>query len=197
MRNRFLAASLVAVTLAAAGCGSNAASKAAPTGATTNTTAAGAATFNSVDVEFAQKMIPHHQQAVEMAQLALAAKASASAKVRDLATRIKGAQDPEIKLMTGWLAAWGEPTTAGMASHDMSSADGMMSADVMTALGKATGAAFDRMWLTMMIEHHQGAIKMAQDEKAQGSSAEALVLADKIITAQQAEISEMSKLIAG
>ena len=196
MRNRFLASSLVAVTLAAAGCGSNAVPKTAPTGAMTITTVAGKTVFNGVDVEFAQKMIPHHQQAVEMAQLALDAKASASATVRDLATRIKGAQDPEIKLMTAWLAAWGEPTTA-MAGHNMSSADGMMSADVMTALGKATGTGFDRMWLTMMIEHHQGAIRMAQDEKAQGSSTEALVLADKIITAQQAEIAEMSKLIAG
>jgi uncharacterized protein (DUF305 family) len=196
MRNRFLAASLVAVVLGAAGCGSNAASKTAPTGATAKTTVAGKATFNGIDVEFAQKMIPHHQQAVEMAQLALDAKASAGAKVRDLATRIKGAQDPEIKLMAAWLTAWGESATA-TAGHNMSSTDGMMSADEMSALGKATGSAFDRSWLTMMVAHHQGAIKMAQDEKAQGSNTEALALADKIITAQQAEIAEMSKLIAG
>jgi uncharacterized protein (DUF305 family) len=196
MRNRLLAPSLLAVALAVAGCGSNAASKTAPTEVTTNTTTAGSAAFNGADVEFAQQMIPHHEQAVEMAQLALDAKAGANAKVRDLATRIKGAQDPEIKLMTGWLAAWGEPKTA-TAGHNMSEADGMMSADVMAALAKATGTGFDRMWLTMMIEHHQGAIKMAQDEKTQGSNPDALALAGEIVAAQQAEIAEMSKLIAG
>jgi uncharacterized protein (DUF305 family) len=196
MRNRLLAPSLLAVALAVAGCGSNAASKTAPTDAMTNATTAAKGTFNGADVEFAQQMIPHHEQAVEMAQLALDAKAGANAKVRDLATRIKGAQDPEIKLMTGWLAAWGEPKTAA-AGHNMSEADGMMSADVMAALAKATGTGFDRMWLTMMIEHHQGAIKMAQDEKTQGSNPDALALAGEIVAAQQAEIAEMSKLIAG
>jgi uncharacterized protein (DUF305 family) len=192
-----MAASLAAaMVLAAAGCSSTTASKTAPAGETANTTGAGKATFNGVDVEFAQKMIPHHRQAIEMAQLALDGRAGAGAKARALATRIKSAQTAEIKLMTAWLAAWRAPTTA-LTGHDMSSADGMMSADAMAALGKATGTGFDRLWLTMMIEHHQGAIKMAQDEKAQGSNTEALALADKIVTAQQAEITEMSELIAG
>ena len=200
MKNRFLAASLIAMTLAGVACGSNASTKTTSTTVATNTSAAaGKTTFNGIDVEFAQNMIPHHEQAVEMAQLALDAKANAGAKVRDLATRIKGAQDPEIKVMTTWLAAWGEPTKADMGGHDMSSmssTEGMMSAAEMAALGKATGAEFDRTWLTMMVAHHQGAIKMAQSEKAQGSNADARALADKIIAAQQTEITEMTKLLS-
>jgi hypothetical protein len=65
--------------------------------------------FNDADVTFAQGMIPHHQQAIEMADIALDPATGASAQVRDLATRIKAGQDPEIQLMTGWLAAWGQP----------------------------------------------------------------------------------------
>jgi len=152
--------------------------------------------FNDADVLFAQGMIPHHEQAVEMADIALDPTVGAGEQVRDLATRIKGAQDPEINMMSGWLVAWDMPMQMDMGDgHDMSSMDGVMSADEMDALGAATGAEFDALWLDMMIRHHEGAISMAQTVKAAGSNADVLALADQIIAAQQAEISEMETLL--
>lgn len=152
--------------------------------------------FNEADVAFAQGMIPHHEQAIEMADIALDPTIGASEQVRDLATRIKAGQDPEIVLMTGWLTAWGQPIqmdTSG--GHDMSSMDGMMSAGEMDSLGMMSGADFDSMWLDMMIRHHEGAITMAKDVKANGSNPDVIALADQVITAQQAEIAEMQALL--
>ncbi len=180
-----------------AACSSDsAATKASTTAAVATTTAAanGASDFNPSDVAFAQHMVPHHQQAVEMADLALNPAAGASAAVKDLAARIKGAQDPEIKLMQGWLVAWKQP--AAMPGMQEGSMGGMMSSGEMDGLKKATGAAFDKTWLTMMIAHHEGAVTSSQAEKTTGSNAEAKVLADGIIAGQQIEIAEMKKLLA-
>ena len=150
--------------------------------------------FNDADVAFAQGMIPHHEQAIEMADIALDPTIGASEQVRDLATRIKGAQDPEIMMMSGWLTGWGMSMDMGT-SHDMSSMDGMMSVAEMDELAALTGADFDAMWLDMMIRHHQGAIAMAETVKADGSNADVLALADQIIAAQQSEITEMQELL--
>ncbi|MBT9257402.1 DUF305 domain-containing protein [Phycicoccus sp. MAQZ13P-2] len=143
------------------------------------------------DVMFAQMMIPHHQQAVEMADLALDAKAESSEQVRALATDIKAAQDPEIQTMQGWLTSWGAPASAGM-DHGM---PGMMGETEMASLKDATGADFDRQWLTMMIAHHEGAITMAQDVLSSTKDAEVRTLADAIIKAQQQEIATMQELL--
>lgn len=154
------------------------------------------AAFNEADVTFAQGMIPHHEQAIEMADIALDPTVGAGEAVRDLATRIKGGQDPEIALMTGWLTAWGQSVQMDMSDgHDMSAMDGMMSVAEMDALAAATGVDFDAMWLSMMIRHHEGAISMAQTVKAAGFSAEVLALADQIIAAQESEIAEMRALL--
>jgi uncharacterized protein (DUF305 family) len=166
----------------------------APAG--TSAGSAAGADFNDADVVFAQGMIAHHEQAIEMADIALDPTIGASAEVQDLATRIKAAQDPEIEAMTGWLTAWGQPVqmdTSG--GHDMSSMEGVMTAEEMDALGAATGAEFDTMWLEMMIRHHEGAISMAETVKASGSNADVLALAEQIITTQQAEIEEMQALL--
>ena len=166
----------------------------APAG--TSADSGAAADFNDADVEFAQGMIAHHEQAIEMADIALDPTIGASAEVQDLATRIKAAQDPEIEAMTGWLTAWGQPVqmdTSG--GHDMSSMEGLMTAEEMDALGAATGAEFDTMWLEMMIRHHEGAISMAETVKASGSNADVLALAEQVITTQQAEIEEMQTLL--
>ena len=155
-----------------------------------------AADFNDADVVFAQGMIAHHEQAIEMADIALDPTIGASAEVQDLATRIKAAQDPEIEAMTEWLTAWGQPVqmdTSG--GHDMSSMEGVMTAEEMDALGAATGTEFDTMWLEMTIRHHEGAIAMSETVKASGSNADVLALAEQIITAQQAEIAEMQTLL--
>ncbi|MEC3979302.1 DUF305 domain-containing protein [Amycolatopsis sp. H20-H5] len=153
---------------------------------------ASAAGHNQADVTFAQQMIPHHQQAVEMAKLVPAG--TANQPIRDLASRIQQAQDPEIATMTGWLTAWGAP--APMAGMDHGSMAGMMSATEMADLAKAKGAEFDRRWLTMMTAHHQGAIDMAKAELGQGGSGEAKQLAQQIIDAQQREITTMNGLLS-
>ncbi|MFE0350157.1 DUF305 domain-containing protein [Streptomyces griseoluteus] len=157
-----------------------------------------AGAHNAEDVTFAQSMIPHHQQAVEMARLAPGH--AASAEVKALAARIEKAQDPEIRTMTGWLKSWGEePPMAGMdhSGHGgMAGMSGMMSADDMTALKKSTGAGFDRKFLTLMIVHHQGAVEMAHTEKAKGRDSRATKMADDVIAAQSAEIKQMKGLLA-
>lgn len=161
--------------------------------------------FNDADVTFAQGMIPHHEQAVEMAALALAPTAGASPEIQALATAIQGAQAPEIALMTTWLQTWGRPLDMpGMEGMDdmagmdgMDGMDGMMSTEDMASLATLTGTEFDTAWAQMMIEHHQGAIAQAETLKAAGSNADVLLLADQIITAQQAEIDQMQALLDG
>jgi len=153
------------------------------------------AAFNAADVKFTQGMIPHHEQAIEMADIALDPKAAAGPEVTDLAKRIQGAQDPEIATMKGWLTTWGQPEMGDMPGHDMSSMDGMMSADDMDKLGTLTGTDFDTAWLEMMIAHHEGAVKMSEDVKSNGKSPDVATLADQIIAGQTAEITEMNALL--
>jgi uncharacterized protein (DUF305 family) len=192
---------IITAALGLAGCGNNSnpgsmpsMTHAAPTAAPSSSPAS-AAQFNNADVTFATQMIPHHRQAVEMADMATT-KATTPA-VKQLATAIKAAQDPEIQQMSGWLTSWGKPVpTPGMHSgHDMSGPmPGMMTEQEMADLGKATGTMFDRMWVQMMIKHHQGAVTMAKAELEQGKNADAKALAQKIVDAQEAEITEMQGL---
>ena len=178
---------------------------AAPSG-----TSASVSTSANADVVFAQSMIPHHEQAVEMADLALAPNAGASAQVRDLARQIKGAQAPEIQQMTGWLNGWGAPTAmpGSDGSNDLGAMDhsghdmagmtmaGMMTADDMRALAAASGTEFDRLWLEMMIAHHEGAIAMAGQVDTTSQDPQVKALADAIVIAQNEEITTMQKLLA-
>jgi uncharacterized protein (DUF305 family) len=154
-------------------------------------------TPNEADVTFAQGMIPHHEQAIEMAEIALDPAVGAGAEVTDLATRIRDAQDPEIETMRGWLAAWGEEEMADMAEdeHAEHGMEGMMSADDLAELEQQTGAAFDRAWLEGMVRHHEGAIAMSETVKTDGRLSEVQALADTIISAQQKEIDEMQGLL--
>jgi uncharacterized protein (DUF305 family) len=197
-----LAFTLVA-TLAACGSDDSPSADTAATETTAaaeapNSTTAANAALNDADVEFAQGMIAHHEQAVEMAEIALDPNRQAGAEVIDLATRIQAAQEPEIEQMTAWLTAAGESITMDMSEgHDMSSMEGMMTAEQMDALAVATGTEFDTMWLEMMIAHHEGAISQSQTVKANGSNPDVLTLADQIIAAQQGEIAEMQALLAG
>ncbi|WP_030674413.1 DUF305 domain-containing protein [Streptomyces cellulosae] len=160
-----------------------------------------AGAHNDADVDFSTEMIQHHRQAVTMANLA--ADRASSQEVKDLAAKIKGAQDPEIKTMSGWLTAWGEEVPEDMSSmpgmdHDMSSMPdmpGMMSSEDMGKLDKASGTEFDKMFLEMMVQHHEGAVEMAKTEKAKGEYGPAVKLADDVITAQTAEIQQMNKML--
>lgn len=154
------------------------------------------AAHNDADVEFAQNMIPHHTQAVEMAKMAL--EKSPDPDVKDLAGRIVKAQGPEIEKLTGWLEDWDEPVEGG-AKSGMGGMGGneMMSDEDMAGLEKATAADFDKMFLEMMIKHHKSAIKMAGVELEDGKFADAKALAQEIIDAQEAEITEMEEMLEG
>jgi uncharacterized protein (DUF305 family) len=165
--------------------------------APTPTSSSQAAGNNADDIAFAQGMVPHHQQAIDMAKLVPTR--SQNPKVLDLAKKVEAAQDPEIKQMNEWLKAWGAPTATSMPGMDHGSGhgsmQGMMSAEDMKMLEQAKGAAFDKMWLEMMIKHHEGAVAMAKTELEKGSSADAKKLAQQIIDAQQKEITEMQGML--
>lgn len=153
---------------------------------------AGGKDNNQADVDFVMGMIPHHEQAIEMASLAEAR--SENAEVKALASKIQQEQEPEIEEMNKLLDEWGED--AGM---DMSGGDGggMMDEEQMQALESAEGAEFDRLFLEGMIDHHEGAIAAANEELANGQSSAAKELAEKIIQQQEAEISVIEDLLAG
>ena len=157
---------------------------------------AAAGARNDVDVMFANDMIPHHGQAVQMADMILAK--TGNAQVKALAERIKAAQTPEISAMTGWLKGWGatppDPYAhmAGMAGMQHV---GMMSTEQMDQLDKATGTAADTLFLTQMQEHHAGAVETAKGELENGSNPEAKKLAQAIVTSQTAEITEMKAMV--
>lgn len=195
------AALAAAVILASCGTGSDGVHETTGVGGASSTATAvsgapAAGDKNEADTLFATMMIPHHAQAIEMADLALSQ--ATDPKVKALAPKIKGAQGPEITRMSGWLTGWGAPvpgTAGGSGMSGMSGmgeqTGGMMSAQEMADLGAATGPAFDRMWLKMMITHHEGAVAMAKDELDQGANPEAKQLAQAVIDSQSTEIAEM------
>jgi uncharacterized protein (DUF305 family) len=190
-----------ALTLTACG-GDNDDSPATPPSGSTTEHHSGASpstqgAHNEADVMFAQGMIPHHRQAVEMADLA--ATRASSPEVKKLAAAIKKAQDPEIQTMSGWLRSWGQSVPQGdmpdMGHGDHGGMGGMMSPEQMRKLQDASGKAFDTAFLEMMIEHHEGAVQMAKTEQAQGAHPPAKEMAGAIITTQNAEIAQMNKLL--
>jgi uncharacterized protein (DUF305 family) len=161
----------------------------------TDTSAAASQSFNDDDVMFAQMMIPHHEQAIEMADIALDPTIGASDAVRELATEIKNAQDPEIAFMKDVLAKWNKPTEMDASMDHSEMMDGMLSLDELDALGALRGPEFDTAWLEAMIRHHEGAISMAEDLLESGTNQELIDLGRKIIEAQQTEIDAMRALL--
>jgi uncharacterized protein (DUF305 family) len=139
-------------------------------------------------------MLPHHRQAVEMADLAPSR--AGSAEVKTLAEQIKKAQDPEIKMLSGWLTSWGEEVPAeGAMDHSEHGMSGMMTAKEMDKLKDSSGKAFDTAFMGEDDQDHKGAVSMAETEKADGSYEPAKKMADAIITSQTAEISQMNELL--
>ncbi len=182
-----LASSALAAALVLAGCTTGMGG--VDHGSTSDPTSS--ASFNSADTMFAMEMIPHHQQAIEMAELLLD-KEGVDERVIDLALQIKEAQGPEIELMTEWLEAWG----VGTGMDGMDHGGGMMSDDDMAALESSGGAEASTLFLEQMTVHHEGAIEMAQQELVDGENPDALDLAQKIIDDQTAEIAVMQDLLA-
>ncbi len=149
--------------------------------------------FNDADVTFLNGMYPHHAQAVDMAKLIPSR--SQHPKVRELGVEIEAAQAPEMEQIAGLLKSFGKPAPSAGSDHG-GHGGGMMTADQMKALAAVSGPEFDRMFLTLMIEHHRGAIEMANTEIANGVNAESKKLAQAIVGAQQIEIDEMNALLA-
>ncbi|MFF9012961.1 DUF305 domain-containing protein [Streptomyces sp. NPDC014870] len=196
------AAVLAALLLAGCGGGSGSGDAAkTPAAATSGTVGA----FNDADVAFAQAMIPHHQQALEMAELADGR--AEDAGIKKIVADVEKAQDPEIRTMRSWLKAWGKPeapegsgASGGHGGHgggagDGGSMAGMMSEQDMKELAALRGKAFDRKFAELMIAHHEGAVEMAETERENGRDATARKLADDVVRTQSAEITELKKIL--
>src|SRR3979490_1431414 len=196
-RTTLIGAGALAVLAISTGCSSSnesdhPAGHTTPSSATAATTTAAAEAHNDADVTFAQHMIPHHTQAIEMSDTLLA-KQGIDPRVTELANQIKAAQGPEIQQMQGWLTQWGTAPTPPMSGHgDMPGMSGIMSEQDVTALKDAQGVDATKLFLTQMISHHEGAITMAQTEIKDGQYPSAVELAHAIVTAQQREIDTMN-----
>jgi len=197
-----LAALTLGLSLALTACGSD--------DSNDTSTAVSTTEHNDADVAFATDMIQHHAQALAMVDLTM--DRDLDPEVQTLAEDIREAQAPEIEIMTGWLTEWDEPIPATVRDHvnsddpdghgmgdgdDMGSdMPGMMTGEDMTALEEASDAEFQNMWLEMMVEHHEGAVQVAETEQAEGQYKPAVNLAEDIQKSQKAEIEKMQGLLS-
>ena len=170
--------------------------------------ACSSADHNDADVAFATDMIEHHAQAIQMANFTIG-REGVDPRIADLAEEIRIGQTREIDTMSQWLRDWGEPVpetgfaTGDSHSHsddpmesggdDHADMPGMMAADEMQALADAPAGKFDALWIQMMVEHHLGAIAMAQEAQDDGSAAEVADLAADIESAQSAEVKDLKR----
>ncbi|MEJ6536974.1 MAG: DUF305 domain-containing protein [Mycobacterium sp.] len=161
------------------------------------TSAEQVAAHNADDVMFAQMMIPHHQQAIEVA--AMVPDRSSNPDVIALAATIVGEQQPEIDMMTALLLQWNvDPNEMSHESgHAGMAMTGMVNDATMVRLDSLKGASFDMLWLQSMISHHEGAIAMAKSEIADGKSADMTTVAADIVAAQQTEIDQIKQMLIG
>jgi len=211
IRRHLLTAGSVVILAVSTACGSTstaAVSAATTASAVTASTATNSAAMpvpagptgphNQADIAFAQQMIGHHEGAVSMSELA--ATRAPDPAVKALAVTIGSEQAPQIKEMAGWLAAWAPSTDMnGMPATTSAAMDmqmpGMMTAAQMSALAAASGPAFDKLFLQLMIVHHQGALQMAATEDAQGSNPVAKALAASITASQTDQRAQMQKML--
>jgi uncharacterized protein (DUF305 family) len=152
--------------------------------------------YTVADVEFMQGMIAHHAQAIHMSRMAEAHKANP--RVIKLAVKIDQSQVAEIRIMQDWLRSNGQhaPDTLSWRTMTM---PGMLTADQLKQLDAATGVAFDRAFLDLMIQHHEGALKMVEDlfkSPRGGQEVDVGVFANDVVTVQTAEIGIMRRLLA-
>ncbi|HRO93992.1 DUF305 domain-containing protein [Citricoccus sp.] len=172
------------------------------TGTATDSAEEISAEHNDADIMFARMMIPHHQQAIEMSEIMLAQQ-DQDAQIRQLAEQIKAAQGPEIDRMNAMLSAWGQEPMGmgdmgnmnGMDHGSGSGMSGMMSQEDLDRLEAATGDEAARLFLDGMIEHHKGAVDMAQDEVDNGQNPQAVALAEQVIKDQEFEITQMEQML--
>lgn len=144
---------------------------------------------NEADRKYVAMMIVHHEQALAMTRFA--PERAANETVKGLAERIRYSQEPEIGAMKQW-----QRTNNAMGEHgDHGSMPGMATQDQLNALGAARGKDFDRMFLELMIKHHEGAITMATEVKASGTNVQVEEMADDVIAVQTDEINRMKALL--
>lgn len=160
----------------------------------TSAAAEGAAAHNADDVMFAQMMIPHHQQAIEL--VTLTETNADNQQLRTLANDMLKEQAGEIQVFRGWLEQWRAPEEPDHAGHG-ATMPGMIDAATVERLKTLRGADFDKLWLQSMITHHQGAIEMAQAEIATGQNPDASTVARSIVASQQAQIDRMNQMLKG
>jgi uncharacterized protein (DUF305 family) len=164
-----------------------------PTASPTRAIPAATGPHNDLDVMFATDMIPHHRQAVEMATFAETR--ATDARVKNLAARIRTAQEAEVAAMASWLKGWGQPVPAPDQAHT-AHGPGMMDHSEMEDLKAAKGRAFDRMFCDMMVRHHQGALEMANVVKTRGKNRAVRALAAEVAKTQKAEVTELRGILA-
>src|SRR6185312_9183996 len=152
------------------------------------------ADHNDVDHSFARKMVTHHEQTVEMALMVTSN--TKNQQVIDLANRIYGSQVSELQAFRSFLMKWSDAQGHDTAGQGVSAA-GMVAQSTIDKSKSMSGPEFDRLWLTSMIDHHRGAITMAQDEVAHGRNSDVIYLARSIITSEQPEIDQMNQMLGG
>lgn len=150
------------------------------------------ADYNEADVTFLQMMYPHHAQAIEMAKLVPSR--SQNQEVIALAAGIEKAQGPEMEQIASLLKQFGKPAPSADMGH-MTGMPGMASTEQLAVLAGKSGTDFDKMFLTLMIAHHTGAIDMGTREQSEGKNADVQKLAETIVTAQRTEIDKMNTLL--
>lgn len=201
MRTRTTAvAGLLAGVLVLAACGDEDTQSTAGAGSAGPSASASADTgadYNDADVSFVSGMVPHHMQAVEMADIVLADQPSP--EVAAIAQEIKAAQQPEIDELNGLLDHFGveADSSGGHGGHGGGAPmhGGMMTDEEMAAFETATGTESERMFLTQMIAHHKGAIEASDAELEDGVHEPALQLAESIRDTQAAEVTRMEQLL--
>lgn len=144
---------------------------------------------NAADHAYVSRMIEHHRQALTMS--ALAPERAAADGVKRLAERITAAQKPEIGAMEKWLARYPAPSGAPAAGHDHGAMPGMATEQQLKELAGAKGADFDRLFLTLMTAHHEGAVTMAGEALAAGNNGAVEEMANEVVATQTAEIHRM------
>jgi len=181
------AALTLGLTLAGCSTGSNQAAD------TSSSTSSSASAHNKQDVAFAQMMLPHHKQAVEMSDMLLDKGDGVDANVVTLAKQIKTEQQPEITKLTRWLKTWDADSGMSGMDHSMS---GIMSDSDMTALDTASARDAGKLFLQQMVEHHTSAVDMAKTEVDKGKNTDAVAMAKSIVSSQTEQITQMQDMLA-
>ncbi|WJV44738.1 DUF305 domain-containing protein [Streptomyces flavofungini] len=193
---------LASVAIVLGGCGGDGGTNDSTSDTRASVTAQGRQ-HNRADVTFTQRMVPHHRQAIEMAEMARTH--TTSTEIKAFAAKVEHVRTAELATMCAWLEKWGEEIPRGTGARDDPArghdreghhdARGMTHQERMRHLDGTHDAEFDRSFLTMMTDHHQGAIDQARAVKSTGAHAATKALADTVISTRSAEIARMKAMM--